>query len=163
MEVRDGRILVRIIEAGPDQPMCCGTQLSQLAWQVENGRLVLKDRLVQGEVSLEILQNKQWYLLDRPGDRANAVHPSCTRLRILANQLVLNVNGQSYSAAVNEISPGHIVLSDAALDLNNDDTPYVRLVSDLMTVSQYTFRAGRLLLSGKVKDRRMNFEFVTSP
>ncbi|MGY6277262.1 hypothetical protein [Methylomonas sp. MgM2] len=163
MEVRDRQILLQIVEAGPEQALCCGTQLSQLNWQLQDGQLVLKERLVLGQLSLAVLHNAQWYLLDRPGDRLNAAHPSCTRMHIDGDRLYLEVSGQSYHAVVDEISPGHISVSGVSPEPSSADTPDARLASELLKSSQYTFRAGRLLLSAKDKDRWMNFEFAAFP
>jgi len=163
MEVRDRQIILRIIEAGPNQPMCCGTQLSRLNWQIEDGQLILKERLVEGELSVDVIQGQDWYLLDRPGDRLNAMHPSCTQVNIEGNQFNMKVNGQSYNGIINETSPGHIVISDVMPDVHATETPDTRLASDLIGVSEYTFRAGRLLFLGKAKERSVNFEFAASP
>ena len=163
MEVRERQIILRIIEAGPNQPMCCGTQLSRLNWQIEDGQLVLKERLVEGELSLDAIQGQDWYLLDRPGDRLNAMHPSCTQLNIQGNRFNMKVNGQTYNGIIDETLPGHIVISDVMPEVRAADTPDTRLASDLIAVSQYTFRAGRLLFSGKTKERPVNFEFAASP
>lgn len=163
MQVRDRQIMLQIIEAGPSQPMCCGTQLAEMNWHLQDGQLVPMDHRVQGELSLETLQGKQWYLLDRPGDRINAMHPSCTRLHLQGDQINLEVNGRLYTALINETSPGNVAIANIRPDLGNSAEPDERLVSQLMAVSQYSFRAGRLLLSGNAKERWLSFEFVALP
>jgi len=160
MMVQDRNIVMQIIEAGPNQPMCCGTQSTQLIWRLEDGHLILRERLIQGELSLELISGINWVLLDRPGDRLNAVHPSCISLRIQGNRIDLEVDGHSLNGTITETSPGQIVISDVMPELQSNETPYARLIADLITAERYIFRAGRLLLSGNGTDRSVNFEFA---
>lgn len=165
MEVHDRQIILHIVEAGPNQPFCCGTQLSQMTWRLKGGRLILKTKTVQGELSIDTLQGKHWYLLDRPGDRLNSLHPSCTQMHIQGRQVRWEIDGQQYSGTINETSPGHIVISDVLSEGQADETPQARLANDLMAVTEYTFRAGRLYLQGRAPKRALSFEFapITEP
>ena len=163
MEVRDRQIILQIIEAGPNQPFCCGTQLSQMTLQLEGGRLIQKAHIVQGELSIDTLQGKHWYLLDRPGDRLNAVHPSCTQMHLQGRHVSWEINGQTYSSIVNEASPGRITISDVTPEPLANGLPEARLAAELMAVTEYTFRAGRLFLQGQGPKRSLGFEFAPIP
>jgi hypothetical protein len=163
LQVRGQQIFIEIIEAGPDQPLCCGTQITQLVWQLDRHGLVLKDRRPQGQLSIDTMQGKHWYLLDRPGDGLNALHPSCIEMQIHDNQVSWKVGGQSYSARLDEPSPGQIAVSDLMPGMQAGElqsSPEGSLISRLMSVNRYTFRAGRLLLMGQDGQRLQAFEFA---
>ena len=72
-------------------------------------------------------------------------------MHIQGQQIAWEVNGQSYNGSIHETSPGHIVISGVISELHADSTPDERLLSKLMAVNQYTFRAGRLSLLDKIK------------
>lgn len=163
MQVRSGEIVLEIIEAGPEEALCCGTQLTRLVYGLHGQGLVLKDRKPQGRLSIELLQSSNWIMLDRPGDRLNALHPACVELRIQDTQITWNVSSHLYIGSVDEISPGQIEISDVApavSGLEADFSPQERLISRLASVTRYTFRAGRLLFMGQEERRPSAFEFA---
>jgi hypothetical protein len=163
LAVEDQHVVLEIIEAGENQPLCCGTQFSRLLIQLVDGELIIQQHERQGELSLAMIQGKDWYLLERPGDRINAQHPSCMRLSIADHHVELTADGQLFGAKIKEIAPGQMILSDLTPRVESDSTPINRLMNNLMNMTQYNFRAGRLLLSGQVNDRWHRFEFVARP
>jgi len=164
--IRDKQIVLDLVEAGPDQPLCCGTELNRQIWQLDNDRLSLMEKQHQGQLSIQAWADERWYLLDRPGDRLQAVHPSCTYLSVDGNQIVFEVSGRRYLGKLTEHSPGRINISDITSDEagnNGMALPQNSLLKQLALVNQYSFRAGRLLLVGFENQRVLSFEFAIMP
>lgn len=167
LSIREQQIVLDVVEAGADQPLCCGTELNRQLWQLANNRLSLIEKQPQGQLSTRTLVSVRWYLLDRPGDRLQAVHPSCTYLSIEGDQIVFEIAGQQYYGKINEHSPGYISISGiTSAEANSGDLtvpPNSKLLKQLASVNQYTFRAGRLLLVGFDNQRTTRFEFAIFP
>lgn len=169
LSIREQQIVLDVVEAGDKQPLCCGTELNRQLWQLENNRLSLIEKQPQGQLSIQTLVGARWYLLDRPGDRLQAVHPSCTYLRVEGDQIIFEIAGQQYYGKITEHSPGHISISGLGLASGQTGSrelmlsPNDKLLKQLASVNQYTFRAGRLLLVGLENQRVIRFEFAVFP
>lgn len=165
--IRDRQIVLDVVEAGPDQPLCCGTELTRQIWRLDNDSLSLMEKQHQGQLSIQAWADARWYLLDRPGDRLQAVHPSCTYLSLEGNQIVFEVSGRRYLGKLTEHSPGRINISDITSDEagsnNGIALPQNSLLKQLAPVNQYSFHAGRLLLVGFENQRVLSFEFAIMP
>ncbi len=160
LAVDQQKIILHTIEAGEGQPACCGTQQRVLTVGLHGNELALESREDEGEFSLAALQGTDWYLLDRPGDRLNAIHPSCTQVRFLEDAIELRIGETVYSIAIQEPTLGHIQLMPPPSLSSTELSPPRRLLRDLTHLTQYQFRAGRLLLSGVVEGREIRFEFA---
>lgn len=163
LRIRNAEIVLEIVEAGPDEAFCCGTQLSRLVYRLSDRGLVLKDREIQGRLSIGILQDTHWVLLDRPGERLNALHPACVEMWVQDDQITWDVGGQRYTGILDEKEPGNIAISNVAPaipDPDADRSQQERLIARLSKVVHYTFRAGRLLLTGPDNRRALAFEFA---
>ena len=167
LSIRERQIVLDVVEAGDNQPLCCGTELNRQLWQLETDRLSLIEKQPQGRLSIRTLAGVRWYLLDRPGDRLQAVHPSCTYLSVEGDQIGFEIAGQRYYGKINEHSPGRISISGiASAEAHSGDlavSPNSKLLKQLASVNQYTFRAGRLLLVGFDKSQTIRFEFAVFP
>jgi hypothetical protein len=167
LSIHDRQIVLDVVEAGPGQPLCCGTELNRQIWRLDNDKLSLMEKQLQGHLSIRAWAGARWYLLDRPGDRLQAVHPSCTYLSVEGNQIVIEVSGRRYLGKLTEYSPGRINISDITSDdagnNNGMALPQNSLLKQLALVNQYSFRAGRLLLVGFENQRVLSFEFAIMP
>jgi len=165
--IRDRQIMLDVVEASPDQPLCCGTELNRQIWRLDNDKLSLMEKRHQGQLSIQSWAGARWYLLDQPGDRLQAVHPSCTYLSVEGNQIVFEVSGRRYLGKLTEHTPGRINISDIVSDEAGSNNamalPQASLLKQLASVSQYSFRAGRLLLVGFENQQVLSFEFAIMP
>lgn len=162
LRVGDETILVETVESGDGEPMCCGTRLRRQIWRLSGDRLTLETSEELGQLSLAVLQGPTWYLLDRPGDRLQAVHPSCTYLTIDGERIILETEGVHFTGRIAESAPGAIVISGLTpIDELAITSPENKLLARLSALTNYTFRAGRLYMSGSFEQQPVAFEFAS--
>lgn len=61
-KIAGNTILLDVLQAGPDDGMCCPTQLATDTFAIENGKLVETSTEVTGTVSLAALEGTEWVL-----------------------------------------------------------------------------------------------------
>jgi heat shock protein HslJ len=174
VQVRDARVNRRritldVVQAGPNDAMCCPGDLATRRWTLESNRMKEAPPSPTGRLSPATVGGVEWVLRDwDPGEAAPA-EPEVT-LRLGAGHLAGNAGCNRYFAPVKAgATPG--ALSVGAMGSTRMMCPEMemsvetRFLRQLASVDQMRFAAGRLGL-GYVRDGRrglMLFERRAKP
>lgn len=71
-------VVLDVLQAGPDDGMCCPTELATRTLSIENGKLVETDSEVTGTASLSMLEGKEWVLRGLDGNEGTPKMPQAT-------------------------------------------------------------------------------------
>jgi heat shock protein HslJ len=149
--VSERAILLDAVEAGPNDPMCCPTQLVRKTYQAREGGLRLASSDVTGTLSIDVLSGSVWTLvsMDRKPLPAGAVPPTITFDRLAVSGLG---GCNRYRGNVKETAPGQIAFGPMVSTRMACDQPRMevedRFLSALGKATAYGFLTGRLVLSG---------------
>jgi heat shock protein HslJ len=147
--IRDGRIELDVVQAGPEDAMCCPSQLATRRWTLGEGGLVESEATITGTLSLESLGDTEWVLSEIG---RNEPVPDAAEITILFHDDKVTGTGSCnrYFAAVAGEVPGELVFSgmgatrmacpESAMDLER------RYLNILAGASSYSFLGGRLVL-----------------
>jgi len=153
--IRDGRIELDVVQAGPEDAMCCPSQLATRRWALGEGGLVEGEVTITGTLSLESLWGPEWVLSELGwGEPA----PDIAEIMIsFHDDKVTGTGGcNRYFAAVTGGVPGELSFSgmgatrmacpEPAMDLER------RYLNVLASASSYNFLGGRLVLGCDTDD-----------
>jgi len=76
--IDDGRVVLDVLQAGPDDGMCCPTQLATRTFAMEGGDLVETSTEVVGTASLATLEGREWVLRKLSSTEAAPSEPEIT-------------------------------------------------------------------------------------
>ena len=144
-------VVMEVIEAGPNDPACCPTQVATKVYALEGGDLKLKGSEAKGTLSVALFAGAEWTAVEidgvpiPEGDR----QPTAA----VAGDRLAGFGGcNRYTAQIRELSPGEIAIGpvagtrmacpEAEMQLEN------RFLTSLGKAVRYSFLAGRLVLSG---------------
>ena len=149
--VSDGHVVMDVVEAGPGEAMCCPSRLAQKIFAVRTGGLRLVSSNVTGTLSVATLGEVQWTLVEMDGKAlpAGATPPTIQ----FDGPRASGFNGcNRFTGGVEDKGPGafafgplaqtRMACAAAQAEIEN------RFVALLAAVSQYSFVAGRLALTG---------------
>ncbi len=148
--IRDGRIELDVVQAGPEDAMCCPSQLATRRWTLGEGGLVEDEATITGTLSLESLGDIEWVVSEIGRDEPV---PDAAEITILFHDDKVTGTGgcNRYFAAVTGGVPGELSFSgmgatrmacpEPAMDLER------RYLNILAGASSYNFLGGRLVLS----------------
>lgn len=151
-----GRIVMDVIEAGPDDPACCPTQVARKTFGMEGGTLKQLSSEVRGVLGISMLAANEWTLIEMDGQPMPAgVEPP---LVLFERDTVRGFAGcNRFNATVKETKPGEIEIALAAGTRKACPQPAMdledRFLAELGKVSGYTFLAGQLALTWQDGDR----------
>lgn len=150
LSVEGGTAVLDVVQTGPGEAMCCGTQLARKTYRLESGRLQRVASQVVGRLSLAAISRLEWVLDEMNGKP----------LPLGAQPPTFAVNGDvasgfggcnRYSGPIKESAPGKVSLGDLAATMMACGDAQMLLEDEylrsLRQVSAYTFLAGRLALS----------------
>ena len=156
VKIRDARIEQRqvvldVVQAGKDDPMCCPGELATRRWTFENGALKEGAPTMAGRLSLDSLKGTEWVLRAWAWNEPAAAEPLVT-LRFDNGRASGHAGCNKYFAAVNAGSnPGDLTFGQAGSTRMACPGPAMtteaRYLQQLAGVSGFTFLAGRLALS----------------
>ena len=155
-EITDGKITLRVLQAGKGDGMCCPTMLATRNWSLNNGQLIEEDIQETGTLSLSMMEGSKWVLTHM--DRNKPVPEGA--------EVTLDFNGERisgksacnrYSAGIeqgkvaDEIKIGQSMSTMMACpdELMNIEREFLALLS---RVTGFSFYAGRLTLNGNNED-----------
>lgn len=154
LRIENGAIVADVIEAGPQDPPCCPTQLGQKRFALHSGGLSKVASETTGALSIEILGRDVWTLVSLDGQ---PVPPGCSAPTVqFAGIRLASFGGcNPYMGTIEEIAPGRIKVSPLAggramcspQAMNLDQEFLARLEK----VDRYTFVGGRLALTGEAR------------
>ena len=148
----DGRIVLDVIQAGPEDAACCPTQTATRSWQLGGDGLIELDPEIKGTMSLAELEGSEWVLTDFAWDEPAPPQPLVT-LTYAAGRFSGNAGCNEYFADVEEggdIADGIAIGplgSTRKMCPDGVMTVEDRYLAQLGGVSSYGFHIGKLSLS----------------
>lgn len=144
-------VVMDVIEAGPEDAMCCPTQLARRTYGLENGSLKLRNSQVMGKLSAALLAGPEWTVVEIDGAPlpAGAKPPTL----IVEDGRISGFGGcNSYTGPIKETAPGQVAIGPLAGTMMACPPPASQVEDAFLKVlgkaTQYTFLARRLMVSG---------------
>jgi heat shock protein HslJ len=150
MWLERGKILMDVIEAGPDDPACCPTQVARKTFALEGGQLKQLSSDVRGVLAISMLAANEWQLVEIDGSPLPEGIEA--PLILFENGTVRGFAGcNRFTAPVKETKPGEIDIGPGAATKKACPPPQMELedkfLKQLDAVDRYTYLDGRLALS----------------
>jgi heat shock protein HslJ len=144
-----GQVVMDVVEPGPGEPACCGTQVARKTFAMKDGALALLASEVRGALSVNMLAANEWTLVEIDGQPVPAgVDPPL--LHFAGDTLRGFAGCNRFTAPVTESKPGEIDIGAAAAERKACPPPQMELeqkfLAQLDLVNGYTFLAGHLAL-----------------
>ena len=151
-----GKIVMDVIEVGPQDAACCGTQVTRKTFGLEGGALKQLSSEVRGVLALSMLAANEWTLLEIDGQRLPADVDA--PLIHFADATLRGFSGcNRFTAPVKETKPGEIDIGPAAGTRKACPPPQMELeqkfLAQLDAVNRYTYLAGQLALGWQDGER----------
>jgi len=145
-----GKVLMDVIEAGPDDAACCPTQVARKTYGFEGGQFKQLSSEVRGVLALSMLAANEWQLVEIDGQPVPAgVDPPLIHFERAAVRGFAGCN--RFNAPVTESKPGEITIGPAAgtkmacppekMELE------ARFLEQLAKVNRYGYLAEQLALT----------------
>jgi heat shock protein HslJ len=151
-----GRIVMDVVEPGPQEPACCGTQVARKTFALQDGALRQLSSEVRGVLALGMLSANEWTLVEIDGQPLPA-DLDAPLLHFAGETLRGFAGCNRFTAPVKESKPGEIDVGAAAAERKACPPPQMDLeqkfLAQLDAVSSYTFLAGQLALNWQDGDR----------
>ncbi len=158
-----GRVILELIEAGPDDAACCPTQKTTKTWELGAEGLSLVSTDINGTLSVADLEGPEWVLTEL--GRGRPVDEGFEITLAFEDDRAAGTGGcNRYFGTVNSETPGKLRFSGMgatrmacpgpAMDLEQ------RYLSALSGATGYSFLAGRLVLSCDTDDGPMDLIFA---
>ncbi|MGF1692226.1 META domain-containing protein [Photobacterium kagoshimensis] len=146
-------IVVKSIQAGEQDPMCCAGDLVTQFWQYQNGKLVQDDsKLQRSRISLDVIAGKAWHLVEKGPLPASKTTLSASTLKFEEGQFVGSTGCNNYSSKVQssegktEIKLATIATTRKACRSDESRQQEKKFLTALAKVERYGFYAGQLHL-----------------
>lgn len=156
MWLERGKVVMDVVEAGPDDAACCPTQVARKTFGFEGGAFKQLSSEVRGVLALSMLGANEWTLVEMDGQPVPAgVEPPLIHFE---NNAVRGFAGcNRFNATVKETKPGEIDVGPGAVTKMACPQPQMTLedtfLKQLDAVNRYTYLAGQLALSWQDGDR----------
>lgn len=144
-----GKVIMDVIEAGPDDAACCPTQVARKTFGFDGGTFKQVSSEVRGVLAVSMLGANEWTLIEMDGQpvpggmEAPLIHFEGDSVRGFAGC-------NRFNATVKETRPGEIEIGPAAATKKACPTEQMELetkfLAQLDAVNRYTYLAGRLAL-----------------
>jgi heat shock protein HslJ len=151
-----GKVVMDVIEAGPNDPACCPTQVTRKTFGMDGGALKQLSSEVRGVLAVSMLSANEWTLVEMddqplpPDLDAPLIHFETDRVRGFAGC-------NRFTAPVQETAPGQIDIGAAAAERKACPPPQMELeqkfLQQLDAVSGYGYQAGQLALTWQDGER----------
>jgi heat shock protein HslJ len=151
-----GKVVMDVIEAGPNDPACCPTQVTRKTFGMDGGALKQLSSEVRGVLAVSMLSANEWTLVEMDGQPlppeldAPLIHFETDRVRGFAGC-------NRFTAPVQETSPGQIDIGAAAAERKACPPLQMELeqkfLKQLDAVSGYGYLAGQLALTWQDGER----------
>ncbi len=157
VQIREARIegtsiVLGVLQAGPDDGLCCPTRLATRRFAVQNGRLIETASEVTGTASLSMLEGRHWVLRKLDGNEAGAAAGEST-LVFASGTLSGSTGCNRYQGPVGDrdAATGLVVGSLVTTRMACPEPVMVQEQAFLERLSQaetFQFLVGDLVLSG---------------
>lgn len=151
-----GKVVMDVIEIGPEDAACCPTQVARKTYGMEGGTFKQLSSEVRGVLAMSMLGANEWTLVEIDGEpvpagvEAPLIHFAADKLRGFAGC-------NRFTAPVSETKPGEIDIGAAAAEKKGCPEPQMALEQKFLTqldaVSRYGYLAGQLALSWEDGER----------
>jgi heat shock protein HslJ len=151
-----GMILMDVVEAGPDDPACCPTQVARKSYGLDGGVLKQLSSEVRGVLALSMLAANEWTLVELDGQPLpSGIEPPLIHFE---RETVRGFAGcNRFNATVKETRPGEIEVGAVAGTRMACPPPAMELeqkfLAALGKVRGYSFLAGQLALTWQDGER----------
>ncbi|MGR5128680.1 META domain-containing protein [Photobacterium swingsii] len=146
-------IVVKSIQAGEQDPMCCGGDFVTQFWRYQNGKLEQDtSKLQRSRISLDVIAGKTWHLMQKGSLPASKTTLSASTLKFEKGQFVGSTGCNNYSSKVQssegktEIKLATIGTTRKACRSDAAQQQEKRFLKALSKVDRYGFYAGQLQL-----------------
>lgn len=151
-----GKIVMDVIEPGPQDAACCPTQVARKTYAVDAGALKQLSSEVRGVLAISMLAANEWTLLEIDGQPLPAgVEPPL--IHFAKDSLRGFAGCNRFSAPVQESKPGEIDIGAAVVEKKACPAPQMELeqkfLAQLDAVNHYTYLAGQLGLGWQDGER----------
>ena len=151
-----GKVLMDVIEVGPNDAACCATQVARKTFGFEGGAFKQLSSEVRGVLALSMLGANEWTLVEMDGQPLPAGVDA--PLIHFENNTVRGFAGcNRFNATVKETKPGEIEVGPGAVTKMACPEPQMALedafLKQLDAANRYTYLAGQLALSWQDGDR----------
>ena len=151
----DGRIELDVVQAGPDDAMCCPSQLATRGWTLGAGNLVEGEATITGTLSLDNLGGPEWVLAELGWGESVSDTAEIT-ISFDDGKVTGSGGCNRYFAAVAGNTPGELVFSGMGATRMACPESTMGLeqnyLKTLAGASMYSFLAGRLVLGCDTDD-----------
>jgi heat shock protein HslJ len=151
-----GKVVMDVIEAGPNDAACCPTQVARKTFGYDNGTFKQISSEVRGMLALSMLSANEWTLVEMDGQSLPKdldpplVHFEGQNLRGFAGC-------NRFTAPVTESKPGEIDIGAAGAEKKACPAPQMELEQKFLTqldaVKSYSYIAGQLALTWQDGDK----------
>lgn len=166
-EIIDGRIVLEVVQAGPQDAACCPGQKMRRAWRLDTSGLVESDAEDLGRLSIADLAGVEWLLTHFGSNEVAPAEPEVTL--VFETDLLAGSSGCNRftgSASEGEMS-GDMTIGPVATtrkmcppEIQEIEDRFLNLFSG---VNKYSFVAGRLALSYQHDDKIDSLLFSARP
>ena len=166
LTVVERAIVMDVVEAGPEDAMCCPSQLARKSFALESGTLELISSETTGPLSIEVLAGANWRLV-RLDDEPVPKDVEAPTLAIEGASVAGFGGCNRYSGTVAEEAPGRIAVGRLLTTRMACPPPVMdletRFLDTLGKADQYSFLMGRLVLTAVEGERITQLEFAGRP
>ena len=145
-----GKIIMDVVEVGPGEPACCGTQVARKTYAMQDGKLAQESSEVRGVLALSMLAANEWTLVEMDGQPLpSGIEPPLIHFEGGTVRGFAGCN--RFNATVTEPKPGEIEVDPPAatkmacppaqMDLEQ------KFLAELGAAKGYTYLAGQLALT----------------
>lgn len=148
----EGRIVLNVVQAGPEDAACCPSEKATRTWILQTDRLVEQEPAITGKLSLADLMGPEWVLTHFSWDEPAPEEPEVT-LVFEAERIAGKSGCNNFFGAAEEGGdiPGSISIGQvgATRMMCPEEIMAVedRFQRQLTGVTQYSFLAGKLALT----------------
>jgi len=145
-----GKVIMDVIEAGPNDAACCPTQVARKTFGFEGDKFRELSSEVRGMLAISMLSANEWSLVEMDGQPVSKdfdpplIHFEGQKLRGFAGC-------NRFTASVQETKPGEIEIGAAAAEKKACPPPQMELeqkfLTELDAVNRYSYVAGQLALT----------------
>ena len=148
--VERGKVIMDVIESGPNDAACCPTQVARKTFGYDGGAFKQVSSEVRGMLAVSMLGANEWTLVEIDGQPVPPevdpplIHFEGQKLRGFAGC-------NRFTASVTETKPGEIGIGAAAAEKKACPPPQMELeqkfLTQLVAVNRYSYVAGQLALT----------------
>jgi heat shock protein HslJ len=150
--VEGDRVRLDVVQAGPQDAMCCPSEKAELVWELSDRGLEQISSQVTGRLSLADLEGTEW-VLERFGWSEPAPRDPEATLVVEGGRVSGSSFCNRYFGAAQEPSPGQIEVGGLGSTRMSCPAPAdsleLRFQSALAAVVKYSFHCGKLALTAE--------------